>query len=270
MTTNVIRLLTTCQRPLWGPQVVTRRWAGHSKWANIKHTKLSKDAEKAKTINRCLTKLKWSLRCTGGADPKLNKEFADVMEMCRRYNIPNTTLDKAIKRELERKSVPMKVEIMGPNGCLLILDAEADNRSQLRHAIKTVLKKYKGFAFVDDGRAMFAFQEKGVIRVKSVDRSGQTITIEKAEEVAIEADAEEVKTCEDDESVLMFLTEPLNCHKAKKYIEENTDLEVIDGGIELIPFIRVELPEETLETVATAIGELEELDEINRVYDNIS
>ena len=281
---SLAKLLITCQRQpvcmamepmgwagIGSTQLMARRWAGHSKWANIKHTKMSKDAEKSKLINRCLTKLKWSLQKTGGPDPKINKEFADVMEMCRKYNIPNTTLDKAIKRALERKFVPMKVELMGPNGCLIVVDAESDNKSQLRHVIKTVLKKYKGFAFVDEGRAMFAFQEKGIVRVKDVDKSGQKIDMEKAEEVAIEADAEEVKIDDDnDEPVLVFVTEPVSCHKAKKYIEESTNLEVIDSGIELIPYTRVELPEEVLETVANAIGELEELEEINRVYDNIS
>ncbi|XP_054166433.1 translational activator of cytochrome c oxidase 1-like [Oppia nitens] len=248
----------------------SKRFAGHSKWKNIQHTKASKDAEKCRTTNRMLMKLKIALRNPGGADPKLNRDFGDVMDMCRRANIQSSTLDKCIKRTLERKSVPLKMEILGPNGALLILDAEADNKNALRYSVKSVLKKFKGFAFADEGRAAFAFEEKGIVRVKDKDTKGESISLERAEEIAIEADAEEVKLCSEDESVLLFVTEPLFCHKTKKYIEDNTNLEVIEAGIEMIPHMRVELPEETFQEVVTAIQELEDLEEINKVFNNVS
>lgn len=250
--------------------LINKRFAGHSKWQNIKHTKLSKDAEKSRTINKLLNKLRHSLKNVGGTDPKINKAFGEVMEMCRKANVSNITIDKAIKRALEKKAIPMKLEIMGPNGCLIVLDAESDNKSNLRYVVKTVLKKYNGFAFVDDGRAMFAFEEKAVVRVKDKDKNGQQIDLEKAEEIAIEADAEEVKFNEDNEEpILMFVSEIQNCHKIRKYIEENTNFEIIESGIELMAYNRVELPEQTLQMVVNAIEELEDLEEINRVYNNI-
>ena len=251
-------------------QTVLKRFAGHSKWQNIKHTKLSKDAEKSRLINKLMLKLRFSLRNVGGTDPKINREFGDVMEMCRKANIPNTTIDKAIKRALEKKFIPLKMEILGPNGTLLVLDAEAENKSTLKHAVKGVLKKYKGFAFAEEGRALFAFEEKGIVRIKDKDKDGKQIDLERAEEVAIEADAEEVKPNPEDDSVLLFVTETQNCHKTKKYIEENTNFEIIDSGIELVPYQRIDLPEDALQVVVTAIEELEDLEEINKIYNNIN
>jgi len=249
---------------------ICRGMAGHSKWQNIKHTKLSKDAEKSRVINRLLGKLRHSLKNVGGTDPKINKEFGEVMDMCRRANIASTTTDKAIKRVLEKKTYPCKLEIIGPNGCLIVVDAECGNKNGLRNDIKKLLKKYNGFGFADDGRASFAFQEKGIVRVRDKDTTGQQISVETAEEVAIEADAEEVKPCPEDESVLLFITETQNCHKTRKYIEENTNYEIIESGIELLAVNRVELPEETLQIVVNAIEELEDHEDINRVYNNIS
>jgi translational activator of cytochrome c oxidase 1 len=250
--------------------LIQNRFAGHSKWQNIRHTKAAKDLQKSQIFNRLIQRIRVAVQKPGKNDPKINKEYADVIEMCRRANMPNTTIEKAVKRGLEKKLQPIKLEIIGPNGCLIVLEAESENKSNLRYQVRGVLRKYYGFAFAEDGRAMYAFQEKGIVRVKNKDKNGNHIDLNKAEEIAIEADAEEVKICNEDDSVLLFITEPLVFSKTKKYIEENTNFEIIESGLELLAQNRVELPDDTLQLVSNAIDELEELEEVHRIYNNIN
>lgn len=264
--TNVWSISPRCSQMA----LIQCRFAGHSKWQNIRHTKAAKDSQKSKIYNKLVLKIKSSVQKPGGTDPKVNREYADVIEMCRRANMPNSTIEKAVKRGLEKKLIPMKLEIIGPNGCLIVLDAESDNRTNLRYSVRGILKKYIGFGFAEDGRAMHAFEEKGVLKVKNHDKNGVQIDFNKAEEVAIEADAEEVKISSEDDSVLLFITGPLNCLKAKKYIEENTSFQIIESGVELLPYIKVELPEDLLQLVSNAIDELEELEEVHKIYNNIN
>lgn len=245
--------------------------AGHSKWQNIKHTKMAKDQAKSQLYNRLISRIKSAVSKQGGSDPHLNKDFADVLDMCRKANMPNTTIDKAVKRAVEKRYVEVKLEIIGPENSLLVIDAEVDNRNYFKNEVRKVLKKYVGFGFANEGRALSQFSEKGVVRVRNT--AGTPLTEadqEAAEEVAIEADAEEVRQADDDETVLLFIGEPTSYTKVKAFIEANCAdrYVVVENGVELLPYVRTELTEETFNTVAEALGQIGELEGVNRVYTN--
>lgn len=244
--------------------------AGHSKWQNIKHTKLSKDQAKSNLYNRLITKIKFALTKQGGADPHLNKDFADVLEMCRKANMPNSTIEKAVKRSLEKKYFDVKLEIIGPENSLMIIEAEVDNRNFFKNEVRKVLKKYVGFGFANEGRALSQFEEKGVVRVKNKSGSAE-FNLEAAEEIAIEADAEEVRVDEEDETVLLFLGETTSYTRVKAFIDENhsEQYEVLESGIELLPYVRTEISEASFNVVVEASGLIGELEGVSRVYTNV-
>src|SRR6218665_486318 len=93
-------------------------FAGHSKWQNIKHIKGAKDQQKSLLYNRLVGRIKYAVGKQGGADPKLNKEFGDVLEECRKANMPNSTIDRAVKRAIEKKYVTVRLEVIGPENTL--------------------------------------------------------------------------------------------------------------------------------------------------------
>lgn len=244
--------------------------AGHSKWQNIKHTKMAKDQQKSNVYNRLISKIQSSVKQQGGADPKLNREFADVLEMCRKANMPNSTIERAVKRSLEKKSFLMKLEVIGPENSVLVVDADVDNRNFFRNQVRTVLKKYVGFGFANEGRALAMFCEKGVVRVRNIEGNDQ-FDLNQAEEIAIEADAEEVQISDEDPTILMFIGDERSHTKVKQYIESNCadKFVVIEYGVELIPHAKHEITEATFESVASAISEIEEIEGVNRVYTNV-
>lgn len=245
-------------------------WAGHSKWQNIKHIKASKDQQKSQLFNRLIVKIRTAVQKQGGADQNLNREFGDVIQECRKANMPNSTIDKAVKRALEKKSFLLKLEIIGPENSLLVIDAEVDNRNHFRNEVRKILKKKIGFGFADEGRALSSFEEKGVVRVKNVN-ADTNFDMEKAEEIAIEADAEEVRINDEDDTLLMFIGDQYSHTRVKLHIEKNyaNQFVVIENGVELIPYVRTEISEQSFQQVVDAINEIGELEGVNRVYNNI-
>ena len=243
--------------------------AGHSKWQNIKHTKAAKDSQKSLLYNRLIYRIKTAIQ-KGGADPKLNREFANVVEICRKANMPNATIDRAVKRALEKKSIPMRLEVIGPENSLLIVDADVDNRNVFKNDVKKILKKYVGFGFATEGRCLAAFQEKGVVRVRNPN-SDSNFDHEKMEEIAIEAEAEEVRVDDTDETVLMFIGDDTSFTRIRSHLEVShpDEFVILEDGLEFVPFIRLDISEESMQVLANAIGEVGEVEGVNRIYTNI-
>jgi len=71
--------------------------AGHSKWANIKHRKGAQDAKRAKVFTRLIREITVASR-QGGGDPDANPRLRSAILAGRGSNMPNDTIEKAIKR----------------------------------------------------------------------------------------------------------------------------------------------------------------------------
>jgi len=79
-----------------GTNYIQVRNAGHSKWANIKNTKMSKDLQKSKETTKICQLMRLAIKEKGSADPKMNKALADAMEKGKEARVPNSTLMKVI------------------------------------------------------------------------------------------------------------------------------------------------------------------------------
>lgn len=100
------------------------RNAGHSKWANIKHTKAAKDGERADKTSKFVTILKLAVKGScphtvwksttyknlhnrfffrlegGSADPKLNSKLSQVLAQIKEQKLPMAVFEKALQREM--------------------------------------------------------------------------------------------------------------------------------------------------------------------------
>lgn len=244
------------------------RSAGHSKWQNIRHTKQSKDSARSQLFNKLCMNIRKAVRQPGGGDPHLNKELNDILAICKRVNMPNETIERNIKSGLERKASSLKVEIIGPNNCMLVIDMESFNVNTSKKDVKKVLKKHAGWGFANEGRSDFAFRTTGLVKVAKMDKNGSDISYERAEEIAIEAEAEEV-VIDEEENTIWFLTDPLHHSRVRNYIEENTNFEVLDSGVEMLPNSKIELSDEQMKQAEQVIETLEKVEGVVKIYDNI-
>lgn len=117
------------------------------------------------------------------------------------------------------------------------------------------------------------FNERGFIRISKKDREGKPITFERAEEIGIEAGAEEV-VADDPETpsdTWTLETAAEDLYPAKGFIEKNIkDVEIVDYENSLVPIHLIELSDTDLEQAAKLCDALQELEEVTKIHANIS
>jgi YebC/PmpR family DNA-binding regulatory protein len=71
--------------------------SGHSKWHSIKHKKGALDAKRGKLFTKFIKELTVAAR-TGGGDPDANARLRKAIADAKAGNMPNDTIDRAIRR----------------------------------------------------------------------------------------------------------------------------------------------------------------------------
>ncbi|KFM59174.1 Translational activator of cytochrome c oxidase 1, partial [Stegodyphus mimosarum] len=243
-----------------------RQMAGHAKWQNIKHIKAEKDRKKQILCNRYARLVALAVR-EKGPDPKINHKLATILEDAKKNNVPSSTLENAMKTGNKKTKIGT-IEVLGPGGCFLVLDYEAENISTMRHDIKVICKKYSANMLSTEGRWRAVYEQKGIIKAVS-ELGGQPVDAEKALDAAIEAGAEEVHTKgdENDKTYLEFLCAAEDLHKIKKELERHYEIE--EAYIGYIPSTTVKLSEEDLTLADHLLEELGDLQEVVRIYENV-
>lgn len=121
------------------------RHKGHSKWDNIKHTKMAKDTEKSKKIGKWIIQITNAVYLGGGnTNPVANGRLAETINRARKEEVPATTIERCLKRLAEREARPVTWEIIGPGGAYLVVDGLTENQSMFKTNVKAVMRQFKG------------------------------------------------------------------------------------------------------------------------------
>ena len=78
--------------------------SGHSKWHNIAAKKGKADAARGKIFTKLGRELLMAVK-QGGPDPDSNSKLRDVIAKCKSNNMPNDTINGAIKPSVKAKRV---------------------------------------------------------------------------------------------------------------------------------------------------------------------
>src|SRR3954463_7765811 len=107
--------------------------SGHSKWHTIKHKKGALDAKRGKLFTKLIKEITVSAR-TGGGDADANARLRKAVSDAKGANMPNDTIDRAIKRgtgELEGVNYDeITYEGYGPSGVAIMVQSVTDNRNR--------------------------------------------------------------------------------------------------------------------------------------------
>ena len=94
--------------------------SGHSKWHTIKHKKGALDAKRGKIFTKLIKEITVAARTGGSGDVDSNARLRKAVSDAKAQNMPNDTIDRAIKRgtgEIEGAQYDEVVyEGYGPNG----------------------------------------------------------------------------------------------------------------------------------------------------------
>jgi YebC/PmpR family DNA-binding regulatory protein len=136
--------------------------AGHNKYSKIKHIKAKNDAQKSKVFGKLVRYITVEAKKAGGntSSPGL----AAAIEKARGENVPNDTIERAIKKGATDNSAAMEsivYEAYGPGGVALLISALTENRNKAAQEVKHILSK-NGFELAAPGSAAWAFKKEGV------------------------------------------------------------------------------------------------------------
>ncbi|HOP53759.1 MAG TPA: YebC/PmpR family DNA-binding transcriptional regulator, partial [Bacillota bacterium] len=139
--------------------------AGHSKWANIKHKKAKQDQARGKLFTRLSKDITLAAK-QGGGDPDTNFRLRLAVNAAKAANMPNDTIDKAIKRGTGALGGQNLEEVVyegyGPGGVAILVNALTDNRNRTAGEVRFIFSK-SGGNLGTDGCVAWMFDRQGVI-----------------------------------------------------------------------------------------------------------
>jgi len=236
--------------------------SGHSKWSQIKRQKGVADARRGQLFTKLTKEIIVAVR-QGGANPESNFQLKLAVQKARDSNMPLDNIDRAIKRAsggVEASDLTeVTLEGYGPSGVAVLVAALTNNRKRTIQDVRRLFTRYGG-NLGETGCVSWLFENKGVITVESDGSSD-------AEEIAlraIDAGAEDVKT---EKGYIEIYTQAQDLEEVRKAIEKKKH--IISAELSLIPKTTMLLGEKEAVQALTFLDQLEEMDDVQRVFSNI-
>ncbi len=134
--------------------------SGHNKWSKIKHQKGASDAQKSKLFGKLVRFITVEAKKAGGnlSSPGLKT----AIEKAKASNMPNDTIDRAVKKGSTDNSASMEnitYEAYGPGGSAIVIEALTENRNKAAQEIKHALA-LQGYSLAGIGAATWAFKKE--------------------------------------------------------------------------------------------------------------
>ena len=238
--------------------------SGHSKWANIKHRKAAQDSKRAKVWTRLIREVTVAAR-EGGGDAEANPRLRAAITTARAANMPNDTVDKAVKRgtgDLDGVTYEeINYEGYGPAGVAILVETQTDNKNRTAAEVRHVFTKYNG-KLGSTGCVSYLFTRKGLIIVGDDDAD---VDVDKAMDAAIENGAEDV---EEAEGQVMVTTAMEDLHRVATALQE-AGLPVQNAELIMEPSTEVRIDNKgDAAGVLRLVNMLDDLDDVSRVSAN--
>lgn len=163
--------------------------AGHNKYSKIKHIKAKNDAQKSKAFGKLVRLITVEAKKANGV--LTSPGLVAAIEKARGENMPNDTIERAIKKATTDNSAAMEsivYETYGPGGVAILIEALTDNRNKAAQEVKHILSK-NGYELASPGSASWAFKKEGgswvpttTIPLEDADIEALTKLVEELEE----------------------------------------------------------------------------------------
>ena len=236
--------------------------SGHSKWHTIKHKKGALDAKRGKIFTKLIKEITVAARTGGSGDVDSNARLRKAVSDAKAQNMPNDTIDRAIKRgtgELEGVAYDeITYEGYGPNGVAVLIETMTDNRNRTVAELRHIFSK-NGGNLGESGSVAWMFDKKGYIVVDKEAASEDQLF-----EIAIEAGAEDVQ---DDGDAFEILTAPENFEAVHEAVKA-AGVEPQAGEISMIPQNYIKLEGAEAKTMMKLYDALDDNDDVQKVYAN--
>jgi YebC/PmpR family DNA-binding regulatory protein len=236
--------------------------AGHSKWSKVKRFKGALDAKRGKIFSRFSKEIMVAARM-GSGDLDLNPRLRTAVLAARAQNMPNDTIERAIKKGTGEIAGGIVEELMyegyGPGGVAIIVEAATDNKNRTAADIRSTFAKNHG-NLAASGAVSYMFRRKGQITVGRA-----AVEEDKVLEIALEAGAEDLITDED----LYIVTTPHDHLYQVGEAMKNAGIHFESQKLTFVPNTMVAVVNEELASqVLRLCDALEDNDDVQSVHSN--
>jgi YebC/PmpR family DNA-binding regulatory protein len=235
--------------------------SGHSKWHSIKHKKGALDAKRGKLFTKFIKEITVAAR-TGGGDVEGNARLRKAILDAKGGNMPNDTIDRAIRRGTgEEEGVnyeEITYEGYGPAGVALLIESVTDNRNRTVAEIRHIFSK-NGGNLGESGSVGWMFDKKGYIVIEKATKSEDELF-----ELAIEAGADDLR---DDEDNFEIITSPEAFENVLTAVK-GAGLEPQVAEVEMIPQTYIKLEGPDARQMLKLMEALEDHDDVQKVSAN--
>jgi YebC/PmpR family DNA-binding regulatory protein len=236
--------------------------SGHSKWHTIKHKKGATDAKRGKIFTKLIKEITVAARTGGSGDVDSNARLRKAVTDAKGQNMPNDTIDRAIKRgtgELEGAQYDeVLYEGYGPNGVAVMVEAMTDNRNRTVAEIRHIFSK-NGGNMGESGSVGWMFDKKGYFVVDKAAKSEEELF-----EIAIEAGADDMQ---DEGDVFEIFSAPESFDAVNDALKA-AGIEPQAAEVSMVPQNYIKLEGGDAKTMMKLYDALEDNDDVQKVYAN--
>lgn len=236
--------------------------SGHSKWHTIKHKKGALDAKRGKIFTKLIKEITVAARVGGSGDVDQNARLRKVVNDAKGMNMPNDTIDRAIKRgtgELEGVNYEeITYEGYGIGGVAVLVETMTDNRNRTVAEIRHLFSK-NGGNLGEAGSVAWMFDKKGLIIVDKSAKSEEELF-----ELALEAGADDMQ---DEGEVFEIYTTPENFEAVHEALTK-AKIEMQSAEVSMIPQNYIKLEGDDAKKMLKLYDALDDNDDVQKLFAN--
>jgi YebC/PmpR family DNA-binding regulatory protein len=237
--------------------------SGHNRWSKIKHKKEASDSKKSKTWTKIIKEITVSARL-GGGDIDGNPRLRAAVDKARGVNMPNDTIDRAIKKgtgDLEGVNYEeFNYEVFGPGGTAILVEIMTDNRNRTAGEIRSVITRHNGNLGAS-GSVGWMFKKQGLIVFEKA-----AVDENKLTDQAIELGADDIRT---EEESLVIVTDPKELDRIRDGLKKAGLAEPASAEVTMVPQNTVRVEGKEAEGAVKLVAALEDHDDVQNVYSNM-
>lgn len=236
--------------------------SGHSKWHTIKHKKGALDAKRGKVFTKLIKEITVAARTGGTGDVDSNARLRKAVTDAKAQNMPNDTIERAIKRgtgELEGVNYEeITYEGYGVNGVAMLVETMTDNRNRTVAELRHLFSK-NGGNLGEAGSVAWMFDKKGLIIVDKEAKSEDELF-----EIVTEAGADDMQ---DEGEVFEIYTTPENYDAVDAAIKA-AGIEPQASELSQIPQNYIKLEGGDAKQMLKLYDAIDDNDDVQKVYAN--
>lgn len=236
--------------------------SGHSKWHTIKHKKGALDAKRGKIFTKLIKEITVAARTGGSGDVNANARLRKAVTDAKGQNMPNDTIDRAIKRgtgELEGAQYDeITYEGYGVGGVAVMVETMTDNRNRTVAELRHLFSK-NGGNLGEAGSVAWIFDKKGLFVIPKSAKAEDELL-----EIVLEAGADDLK---DEGQVFEVITSPENFESVNEALK-SAGVEAQVAEVTMIPQNSIRLEGADAKSMLKLYDAIDDHDDVQKVYAN--